>query len=126
MMNWRDTFDETIRDGIFALLVLQVLSEGDKDRRELHREIGVRTDGAFCRSNSLKMAIQRLLLQKWVTSYVTPINEAHERTLYHIEESGRDYLEYGRKHLKHVTDALRLFFEWRTPSEDTNEESPLS
>lgn len=63
-MYWRDTFDENIRNGIFALLILQVLSEGDKERRELHREIGVRTDGSFCKTDSLYMTIHKLLLQK--------------------------------------------------------------
>lgn len=112
-MNWRDTFDETIRDGIFALLVLQALSEGDKCRQEVHREIGIRTDGIFCKTNSVKMTLHRLLLQKLITSDVILTDGVHEQTLYHIENSGKEYLEYGRIHLKNVTEALQMFFKWK-------------
>ncbi|MCH5183743.1 MAG: hypothetical protein J1E00_06170 [Oscillospiraceae bacterium] len=125
-MNWQNTFDTTVHEGIFALLILQVLSEGDKDRQELHREIGVRTDGVFCRTNSLLQTLRELLLRKWITSYVIPIDETHRQTIYRIEDSGKDYLQYGRIHLKNVTTALRLFFDWEAPPKKLDEKSPLS
>lgn len=120
-MKWRDRFDETIREGIFALLILQVLSEGDKDRTQLHREIGVRTDGVFCKSDSLLLTLHELLLQKMISSC-----GAHNQIVYHIEEPGKEYLEYGGIHLKHITETLHPFFGWQAPSEEPHEKSLLS
>lgn len=115
-MTWRDTFDETIRDGIFALLILQVLSEGDKNRHEVHRAIGIRTDGVFCKTASLHLSLHKLLLQKLITFYITPTDEAHGQILYHLEDSGKEYLAYGKIHLKNVTEAILSFFgEEKTP-----------
>lgn len=124
-MYWRDTFDENIRNGIFALLILQVLSEGDKERRELHREIGVRTDGSFCKTDSLYMTIHKLLLQKMITYSILPTDDAYRETIYHIEGPGKDYLAYGKSRLKTVLQALQLFFGQEMTLDEINER-PLS
>lgn len=123
-MTYRDLFDETIREGIFAILILQALSKGDKRRTELHHEIGVHTDGVFCKTSSVKTVLQNLLSQELITSRTTSANETPERSLYHIEDSGREYLAYSKIHLKNVAEALRLFF-GRGETEETDEKSPL-
>ena len=125
-MKWREVFDETIRDGLFALLILQVLSERNKTRQEIQGEIGIRTDGVFCKTDSFSLVLEDLLSRKWITSYVIPIDETHRQTIYRIEDSGKDYLQYGRIHLKNVTTALRLFFDWEAPPKKLDEKSPLS
>lgn len=108
-MLWRKKFDETIRNGILELLILEILFDQDRNWHELHREIGVRTDGVFCRTNSLHHMLLRLILQGHVSSNI-PQQDGQTQVLYHIEESGKEYLAYGKRHLERVMDGLSLFF----------------
>lgn len=108
---FRKKFDEEIRNGILELLILQALFEQDRKWHELHREIGVRTDGVFCRTNSLHHMLLRLLLRGFISSNFRQRRDAQTRIIYHIEESGKEYLAYGKIHLECVMEGLSLFFQ---------------
>ena len=110
LMLWRDRFDDHIRIGIFELLILQVLSEGDEERIDIQFKIGKNTDGVFCRSTSLYTALLKLTVRGLITFHTVQTDEAQNRILYHIEDSGIEYLEYGKRQLTAVMDGVTAFF----------------
>ena len=101
--DWKSTVDENVRAGFAELLLLQILSEGDTYGYEMKKAINERTCGVITfNEGSLYIPLLRMSSRGLISSYKEIVTGKRFRTYYHIEDLGKEYLEYGKKRCQEV------------------------
>lgn len=96
--NWKDSVEENIRSGLIEILILSMLAKEDRYAYDIKLELDEQSGGLFkMRDGSMYGPMYRMLERKLISSYQVPAGEKRIRNYYHIEESGREYLEYSVK-----------------------------
>lgn len=96
--DWKAILEENLRTGYSELLILQLLSEKDMYGYELTEEILARTDKAFYfTEGAMYLTLIRMHTRGLVSQYRQIVTGKRFRTYYHLEEFGKQYLEYGKK-----------------------------
>lgn len=104
-MKWQNDIDENLRAGMVELLILKLLTEQDMYGYQIRQELYHRTNGAFqVKEGSLYGPLYRMFERKLISSDKVLVGEKRFRNYYHIEEAGREYLEYG------LAEFSRVFF----------------
>jgi len=118
-MGWQQYADENIRGGMLEFLILHMLTECDMYGYQIRQKLSERTKGMYeMQIGSLYGAFYRMESKKWISSY-KQIGETNKpRTYYHIEDSGKEYLAYGKAQYMKVTEGIMNLFNW---SEGSNE-----
>lgn len=102
-MNWKNDIDENVRSGIVELLVLHLLCERDMYGYEIRKMLAERTNNAYImKEASLYGPLYRMSSRGLITSHKEMAGEKRFRMYYHIEDFGREYLEYGKEQINFV------------------------
>lgn len=97
-MSWKDDVDENIKCGLIEVLILSLLSEEDMYGYRIRTELANRTNQTFIvKEGSLYGPLYRMQERKLISSRRELVGEKRFRNYYHIEESGKEYLEYAVK-----------------------------
>lgn len=102
-MNWKTDIEVNVRSGIVELLILQLLCEHDMYGYELRKALKERTNGAFVvKEGSMYGPLYRMCSRKLISSHKEIAGEKRFRMYYHIEDTGREYLAYGKEQIMFV------------------------
>lgn len=94
-------------NGITDLLILFLLSKGDKYVYEINRTIEEMSGGLLKLSqNTIYTATYKLEMDKMITEYTKLVGRKRTRVYYHIEEKGKNYLDELSKAYKATTDGI--------------------
>lgn len=102
MTKWKNDIEENVRSGIVELLILQLLSETDMYGYQIKQELARRTNDCFV----MKEGSYRMSERKLISSHKELVGEKRFRNYYHIEDAGREYLEYGKSELRFIFDGV--------------------
>ncbi len=92
--NQRDMF----KKGCVELVILAVLERADKYGYDLMQEISEKSGGAFCvTEGSLYPTLYRLEDKGYISSRKLKTGKRQTKVYYHLEETGREYLEELKK-----------------------------
>lgn len=118
-MSWQQYADENVRGGMLEFLILHLLTERDMYGYEIRQKLAERTNQMFdMQQGSLYGAFYRMENKKWITSYKKMGETNHQRMYYHIEQSGREYLDYGKKQFFKVFSGIVQLFNWEEQSHE--------
>lgn len=121
-MEWKTDIEENVRSGIVELLILHLLSERDMYGYEIRQFLSQRTGGAYeMKEGSLYGPLYRMSSRGLISSYKKMAGEKRFRMYYHIEESGREYLAYGKEQIDYVFSGVMTLLNWKEQG-DTNEQ----
>lgn len=102
-MKWEKDINENVRSGIVELLILCLLSEKDMYGYEIRKALAQRTNNAFeMKEASLYGPLYRMSSRGLISSRKELVGEKRFRVYYHIEDEGRQYLEYGLGQIRYV------------------------
>ena len=114
-MGWREDVEENVRSGIVELLILQLLCERDMYGYEIRRFLDERTDSAFkMKEGSLYGPLYRMSSRGLISSHREMAGEKRFRMYYHIEDAGKDYLNYGKEQMDYVFAGVKKLLEWKS------------
>lgn len=118
-MSWKNDIDENVRSGIVELLVLQLLCERDMYGYEIRKLLAQRTNNAYImKEASLYGPLYRMASRGLISSYKKMAGEKRFRMYYHIEDTGREYLSYGKEQINFVFSGVMDLLNWQ---DDDNE-----
>lgn len=108
-MSWKDDIIESLKFGIVDMFVLLLLSEKDIYGYQIKKEIEGRTNKVFTfKEGTLYGPLYRLEERGFISSRKEPSGKRFIK-YYHIEPSGREYLEFTLKNYEEITDATKAF-----------------
>lgn len=97
-MAWTDNIQENIKSGLIEILILSLLSTEDMYGYQIKTELAKRTNQTFLvKEGSLYGPLYRMEERKLISSRKELVGEKRFRNYYHIENSGKEYLEYAIK-----------------------------
>ena len=119
MTEWEKDIDENVRSGIVELLILHLLSRHDMYGYEIRKLLAQRTDNAFeMREASLYGPLYRMSSRGLISSYKKLVGEKRFRVYYHLEETGQQYLEYGKEQINYVFSGVMNLLNWEGETDD--------
>lgn len=122
-MNWKKDIDENVRSGLVELLILHMLCERDMYGYEIRRSLTKRTNGAFeLKDAALYGPLYRMSSRGLITSHKEMAGEKRFRMYYHIEDTGREYLDYGKEQIAFVFSGIEKLLTWKEEDGDHDEE----
>lgn len=96
--NWKATIEENLRMGVTELLILQLLCERDMYAYEIQKYLAENVERSVPSGDSATyVLLLRMASRKLVSTRKEYANGKRFRNYYHIEEFGREYLNYGKK-----------------------------
>lgn len=102
-MGWKEDIEENVRSGIVELLILQLLCERDMYGYEIRQQLADRTNNAYLmKEGSLYGPLYRMSGRSLISEHKEMAGAKRFRKYYHIEESGREYLKYGKEQIQFV------------------------
>lgn len=108
-MSWKDDIDESLKFGLIDMFILKLLTENDIYGYQIKKEIESRTNGVFImKEGTLYGPLYRLESRKFISSYRVPAGLRY-RNYYHIEDAGREYLDYIIKKRDEINKATEEF-----------------
>ena len=104
-MEWKKAIEENIKTGLHDLMVLKLLSKGDRYGYEIRKLISLGTNKAFkYETYALYSILYRLESRGLISCYTEAFKEKSFRKYYHIEKSGEEYLAYGEEQSRVIFD----------------------
>ena len=95
-MGWKEDITENIKCGLVEILVLALLTQEDMYGYQIKTELSTRTGDTFImKEGSLYGPLYRMEQRKLISSHREMVGTKRFRNYYHIEEAGREYLQYG-------------------------------
>jgi PadR family transcriptional regulator PadR len=85
---------ENLKRGTVEMLILFVLSKGDKYGYELSKALTEKSDGLYeVQEGSMYPTLYRLIEKNYISDHKEVIGKRRTRVYYHIEEKGLEYLQ---------------------------------
>lgn len=113
-MDWKTDIEENVRSGIVELLILQLLTERDMYGYEIRQMLAKRTNKAYeMKEGSLYGPLYRMSSRNLISSHKEMAGEKRFRMYYHIEDSGREYLAYGKEQINYVFSGINSLMNWQ-------------
>lgn len=102
-MAWQDDVEENIKCGLVEILILALLTTEDMYGYKIKMELAERTNQAvIVKEGSLYGPLYRMEQRKLISSRKVLVGEKRVRNYYHIEASGREYLDYAVKEFRFI------------------------
>lgn len=110
-VNWKAAIEENLRMGVMELLILQMLCERDMYAYEIQKYLEENVKRSVPSGDSaVYILLLRLANRKLVSTHKEYASGKRFRNYYHIEEFGREYLDYGKKqYLLLHENAMKIF-----------------
>ncbi len=100
-MSWKDDIEENIKCGLIEILILSLLSKEDLYGYKIKSELARQTNNTFIvKEGSLYGPLYRMQERKLISSRRELVGEKRFRNYYHIEEPGKEYLDYAVKQFR--------------------------
>ena len=97
-MAWQDDIEENIKCGLVEFLILALLTTEDMYGYRIKMELAKRTNQAIIvKEGSLYGPLYRMEQRKLISSRKELVGEKRFRNYYHIESTGKEYLDYAIK-----------------------------
>lgn len=97
-MAWQDDVEENIKCGLVEILILALLTTEDMYGYKIKMELAERTNQAvIVKEGSLYGPLYRMEQRKLISSRKVLVGEKRFRNYYHIEQLGKEYLDYAVK-----------------------------
>ena len=104
-MSWKDDVQENIKCGLVEILILALLSKEDMYGYKIKTELAQRTNNTIIvREGSLYGPLYRMEERKLISSRKELVGERRFRNYYHIEDTGKEYLEFSVNEFKKIFD----------------------
>lgn len=104
-MSWMDNIQENIKSGLIEMLILSLLSTEDMYGYQIKLELASRTNQAFLvKEGSLYGPLYRMEERKLISSRKELVGQRRIRNYYHLEDSGKEYLQYAIKEFQAIFD----------------------
>ena len=95
-MSWKDDVEENIKCGLIEILILSLLSREDMYGYRIKTELAEQTSHTFIvKEGSLYGPLYRMQERGLISSRKELVGEKRFRNYYHIEEAGKEYLQYA-------------------------------
>lgn len=102
-MGWQDDIQENIKCGLVEILILALLTTEDMYGYRIKTELAKRSNNAIIvKEGSLYGPLYRMEQRKLISSRKELVGEKRFRNYYHIEASGREYLDYAVKEFQFI------------------------
>ncbi len=99
--------DKSLLSGSTPMLVLSLLSDGDKYGYEMVETLAQRSDDTFrLKEGTLYPLLHSLEKEKFVSSYTKTAPNGRERKYYRLTDSGREQLEYKESEWRLFTKSV--------------------
>lgn len=99
--------EKSLLSGSTLMLVLSLLTDGDKYGYEMVETLAKRSDDTFLlKEGTLYPLLHAMEKERLVTSYVKSGPTGRERKYYHLTTSGRQQLEYKQKEWKLFSETV--------------------
>lgn len=119
-MSWKDDIVESLKFGLVDMFILSLLSEEDMYGYQIKKEMEKRTNEVFTmKEGTLYGPLYRMEERKYISSKKVPTGARYKK-YYHLEDTGREYLEFIIKSYTEITEGTKLFIEWKK----TNDKEP--
>lgn len=97
-MSWKADIEENLKFGLVEILVLKMLLEEDMYGYQIKQEISNRSNNAIIiKEGSLYGPLYRMEKRGMISSTKKVVGEKRFRMYYHIEELGKEYIEYAQE-----------------------------
>ena len=105
------------RRGLLPLIVLQLLQERDMYGYQIVQEAGRRSQGhIITQEGSLYPVLYKLLKGNYISEKKEPRGEKMVRVVYHLEDSGREYLQDLIEEYDFISSGIELILGRNTSS----------
>ncbi len=102
-MGWQDDVRDNVRYGLVEILILALLTTEDMYGYRIKTELAERTNQAIqVREGSLYGPLYRMEQRKLISCRKELVGEKRFRNYYHIEDFGREYLNFALKEFQFV------------------------
>lgn len=99
--------DKNLLGGSTVLMLLSLLSEGDRYGYDIIRELAARSENVFqMREGSLYPVLHRMEAQGWVKAYEKEAENGKKRRYYRITSSGKKQLTAERQQWEEFTGSV--------------------
>ena len=99
--------DKNLLGGSTVLMLLSLLSEGDRYGYDIIRELAARSENVFqMREGSLYPVLHRMEAQGWVTAYEQAAENGKKRRYYRITSAGKKQLTAERRQWEEFTGSV--------------------
>ncbi len=125
-MSWKDDVEENIKCGLIEILILSLLSHEDMYGYRLKTELAERTSHTFIvKEGSLYGPLYRMQERGLISSHKELVGEKRFRNYYHIEEAGKEYLQYAVQQFLLIYDGANQLIQGVNIDEDTKPKGDL-
>ena len=108
-MSYNEEMVESLKFGLIDLFVLLLLQEEDMYGYKIKKEIEGRTKKVFLiKEGTLYGPLYRLKSRGFITNYTEFVN-SRTRNYYHLEEPGKEFLQFVLDSYAEVTNATQNF-----------------
>ena len=112
-VKWKKDIDENVRSGIVELLIMKLLTTRDMYGYEIRKMLYDKTNGAFdMKEASLYGPLYRMQSRGLISSHKEMAGEKRFRMYYHLEDAGKEYLEYGLEQIDFVFGGVFALLNW--------------
>lgn len=103
---------ENLKRGVTELVLLSLLAQRDMYRYEMSQELQARSGGKFIlQESSMYPTLYRLEDKGYITVIKQQVGKRRTRMYYHLEPTGRDYLQSGVKEYLSMQEGIRGILE---------------
>lgn len=111
-ISWKDDIIESLKFGLIDMFILLLLSEKDMYGYQIKKELEKRSNGMFImKEGTLYGPLYRMEERKFISSRKEIIGGRY-RNYYHLEEKGREYLNFTLENYHAITESTKCFINW--------------
>ena len=125
-MSWKDDVEENIKCGLIEILILSLLSREDMYGYRIKTELAEQTSHTFIvKEGSLYGPLYRMQERGLISSRKELVGEKRFRNYYHIEQAGKEYLQYAVQQFSLIYDGANQLIQGVNTDEGTKRNGDL-
>lgn len=125
-MSWKDDVEENIKCGLIEILILSLLSHEDMYGYRIKTELAEQTNHTFIvKEGSLYGPLYRMQERGLISSRKELVGEKRFRNYYHIEQAGKEYLQYAVQQFSLIYDGANQLIQGVNTDEGTKRNGDL-
>jgi PadR family transcriptional regulator PadR len=114
ILSWKDDVEENLKCGLVEILILQLLSTEDMYGYQIKQEMYRRSnDSISIKEGSLYGPLYRMNEKKIISCYKKVVGNKRFRNYYHLEESGKEYLDYALLKFGEIFGGAQTLINWK-------------
>ena len=115
---------ENLKRGTIELIILSMLKDDDMYGYQVVHELFTRSHGLYLlQEGSMYPSLYRLLQKGYISDYKQLVGKKRTRVYYHLEPSGREYLEVLLKEYNTITEGIYYVINYVPEVKEEKEEA---